>query len=201
MPMSIRLMTMRVADFALPLLAASICWAELPLAGHVDAGYGTSSVRNLQSTMTSSATMSVGLSVPTAIRLRATLGAIATAGEDIGAHIPEGPFAGKRSLTTIAIGLERSDRRDARGLFACVGAGLGHLTSSGATRGMGGFVSGNWRYPSRNLLGFGFAGSAGYRTHAGPGPLGIQFAFRYHGMASGGRMAASAYAVGLGLVY
>lgn len=201
MPLTTRLGAGRVTACALVLFAAVACQAEVPLAVHLDGGVGTSNVRHLESATTGSATMSAGLSAPTAIGLRATLGVIATAGDDVGGHIPEGPYSGKRSLTTIALGLERSDRRDARGLFASAGLGLGHMTSSGAKRGPDGFLSGNWGYPNRNLLGLGFAGSAGYRTHGGPGPLGIQFAFRYHGMASGGQMAVSAYAMGLGLVY
>ena len=119
----------------------------------------------------------------------------------MGGHIPEGPFAGKRSLTTLLVGVESSSARDARGLFAGAGVGLGHFTLSGATRSWTEFIFPGWVYPSRNDLGPALGGVVGYRTHGGPGPLGFQCSWRYHAIVSAGRVAASATAATVGLAY
>jgi hypothetical protein len=177
------------------------CLARTPLAAHLDGGFGFADVRPLTSPRTFSATMSAGLSRAFRSGARAVIEINATLGGDIGGKIPEGPFSGNRSLTTFLLSLETSDARDARGVFAEAGMGFGHATLSGATKGWRDFASGDWRYPNRNLVGLAFGGSVGYRTHGGPGPLGLQLACRYHGVGSGGRVAASAIAITLGLAW
>ncbi len=196
--------TGRAAACTLALAFLGITIGKVEAAGlhaHIDGGFGFSDVRPLASPTTFGAMSSGGVSAP--LRGRWHFGAelTATAGDDVGGHIPEGPFAGKRSLTTLLVGLESASARDARGLFAGAGVGIGHFTLSGATRGSREFLYPGWAYPSRNGLGPALGVAVGYRTHGGPGPMGFQLAWRYHAIASSGRVATSAAALTVGLTY
>ena len=171
------------------------------LSVHVEWGFGCSDVRPLASPTSIAAMCSAGLGKPVRGRTHAVAEFSATIGDDIGGHIPEGPFAGRRSLTTLLVGLESSSALDARGLFAGAAVGIGHFTLSGATGGMREFLSSGWRYSSRNDIGRAVGGVVGYRTHGGPGPMGLQCAWRYHAVASTRRIAASATAITVGLEY
>jgi len=168
---------------------------------HVEGGFGASRVSDLPVPSTSALTASAGFGFPVKpVRLAIELAATASE-EFMARYIPEEPMPGQRTLTTLLVGMEAVGSPNARGPFVTGGIGVGHVTSSGARRGLEFFPDPGWSVPARSLTDLALGAGLGWRSTGGPGPLGFQLALRFHGVVHGGGLAASATALTLGLAY
>lgn len=132
---------------------------------------------------------------------RVTFEVAASAGDAFAVSSPaSSSLSGARSLTTFLLGIEAVNHTTGRGPFASLGVGVGHTTLSGARDWQNSPTLG-WLTTNRNLTGFAFGGGVGLRSAGGFGPLGLQIALRFHGLADAGRVVASCTAVTLGLAY
>jgi len=196
-------MSRACAWFGLLLAAVLISASHADAAGvswQIEGGLGSSWVPEPTPPSQPAASIYAAIGFPTRpVRITGEFGAAASF-EPIGlSFIPESPVPGRRSLTTFLIGLEAGSAR-ARGPFAMVGVGGGHATLSGAKPGMEQFPTGP-PIPDRSVTDLAFGAGLGWRSTGGPGPLGFQFALRYHAVAHDGAIAGSATAVTFGLAY
>jgi hypothetical protein len=166
---------------------------------HVEIGLGYSIVHVLPARSTPSATMAVGLGLPSRFG-RVKLECAATLGEGTGvSDSPQGPYPGHRTLVTFLVGLEVAEPARARGAFASAGAGIGYATVRGATYGPDQYMYGPWQIEDRESVGFAFGASTGWRSGGRTDGLGFQVAIRYHGLLYAGDLTDSGVALTLGL--
>jgi len=163
----------------------------------LEGGFGSSWVPAASSQPAASFYATIGF--PTrAVRIAGEFGGTASF-EPPTMRFPESPVPGDRSLTTFLVGLEAVSSSRARGPFAMAGAGAGHATLSGAKPGMEPFPG--QPIPDRSVTDLAFGAGLGWRSMGGPGPLGFQFALRYHAVVHDGAIAGSATAITFGLAY
>jgi len=172
--------------------------AKAGVSWQIDGGFGSSWVSVASSEPAASFYTAIGF--PTRpVRITGEFGA-SSSFEGPGLRIPESPLPGDRSLTTFLVGVEAVGSAHARGPFGMIGVGGGHATLSGASPGMEQFPFGA-PIPDRSVTDLAFGAGLGWRSRGGPGPLGFQFAMRYHAVVHDGTIAGSATAFTFGLAY
>jgi len=188
-----------LASLGLTFAACSMA-AESGPTMHLEGGLGFSDIRPLPSPTTIGATLAVGAGFPARPARFEIEFARTVDGQFENIYIPEGPFPGRRSLTTFLVGLEAVERIRGRGFFATAGIGLGRATLTGAKQGWQQFGQPGWAIPDRDVLGFAFGAGAGVRSPGGRW-LGVQLALRFHALAEGRHIAASGTAITVGLAH
>lgn len=197
-----RVLRLQVALEVLFCTAGSATAAAPPIRAHIEAGFGSTTIRPLEVQTALGASVCAGLSAPLRSSLRVGLEFSASTGGDLlpAKYIPEASRPGNRTLTTLLLGIEARSRFRHSGPFAFLGAGVGHTTLSNA---LGVFAPpyDRWLVPSRDLTAFGLGAGLGYRFASGPGPFGISLALRTHFMPHSGQIVAAATTATLGLAY
>ena len=183
-------------------MATSAVAAASGFSAHIEGGIGNLRVPPIAVPYSFAGTGGAGISYPTG-PVRFALEIAASVGDDLPfeLRIPEAPATGKRSLTTFLLEIEAVERTHARGPFASVGLGVGHATLTGASGGSQRFGQPGWAYADQEYIGPAFGAGIGWRSEGGPGPLGFQFAARFHGVAHDSDLSSYAFALTLGLAY
>lgn len=176
--------------------------AVRPISAHVEAGFGSTTVRPLEKQTAPGATVCAGLNAPLTGHLRVGLELAASVGGDLPGvgYLPEASGPGDRTLTTFLLGIEARSSHPGNGPFAFLGIGVGHSKLSNA-RGVFAPPYDQWIVPSRSLTALGLGAGVGYRFARGPGPLGFSLALRTQLMPHSDQIAASSTAATLGLAY
>jgi len=193
--------TARASSSALALLLAifpASAAAGTRVGAQLEGGIGAIYVRPLEIEAAPCATICAALGTQLAGRARARFELAATVGGDLPSTLrADGAAApGSRSLVTFLMGVETLNQ-DASGLFASLGAGVGHMTLTDA---LGSSVSGvSTPIPDRSVTGFAAGAGVGYRFKGGPGALRFQVALRAHALVVAGSVPANTCSLFLGL--